>query len=92
MLIDVYVTQEPSGWTFHLSPSECKKIKNTFVDALPVSFIFVSNETGLTWEQILKNVLQHIKPALLGLDEKKLSEMQVVFKDSSTEQILKTAS
>jgi hypothetical protein len=90
--LKISVNKQLDGYSFSISPSIRKLIKDTFPDAHPANNIFVAYDTKSDFDSYYGKLENNIFPALLGISKnsnlKKIDEIEFV--DSQTGATLHT--
>ena len=89
MKVNIDVNKQPDGYTFVISPSEKKFIKDTIPNATPASLLFVDYDTTQSFATLSGKLEHYIFPALLGIEEEQIDLIdKIVFRDIFTNEIL----
>jgi hypothetical protein len=90
--IKIGVNKQIDGYTFSLSPSLRKQIKESFPEAYPASIIFVGYDTQSGFECFLGKLEEYIYPALIGVKNDDLRKIfnEVEFVDNKTDEVIYT--
>lgn len=68
--VKIYVNKQLDGYTFSISPSTRKALRDEFPGSHPANNIFVAFDTKSDFEIYYGKLENHIFPLLLGLDDK----------------------
>jgi hypothetical protein len=89
MKINIDVNKQPDGYTFVISPTTQKNIKETIPHATPASKIFVDYDTKQDFNMLYGKLEHYIFPALLGIDEEQIELIdEIIFRDIFTKEVL----
>lgn len=86
--LTINVSKQFDGFTFSITPLTRKSIEKAFPDANPIKSIFVAYDTHADFNTLRGSIEKYIYPALTGIPEKNLSDVDIKFVDPLTNQEL----